>query len=340
MSYCLHLSPADQFRQRQSTLHNAILRDLHPVYRIKKLESHHAAFGISRSYVITLRKDPARSMKERVTAFHDCLRRHMATCEVLLCLNQCYTIEGPSYSLTYVLEGYGKAPNQIGYTQDGHPCVALLRRMGGDVALRYLKNCSDIEYEDLRVRMHFIEMRRAYPNPSARMAASARITRWQREQWFDFRYSDIGTFGSDIFFHLEMPHHPDSSLSALKIDEDAAMFLLSFIADIYPLIWRNYYEDNLFTPLQLQQMLHRIRWGRELILYHTFSDHLKPYIKYFNPYCLHNFTYVKGQWTDVEILYSYRHEVVKLFDAFLRWAEAQLDLCAGQRGAVFHIEGP
>jgi hypothetical protein len=141
---------------------------MQPTWKIRCLYFSFHARNQSCAYAVTIRKDFTASFAERNARFYECLQKNLAHGETLLCDNQCYTVVGEFYRLTYVLEGYKKHPNQIGYVEAGQPCVSLLRRMSAEEAFRWMKDYRE-EGKLVQAQMNLAEMMRNYPNPSQRL---------------------------------------------------------------------------------------------------------------------------------------------------------------------------
>ena len=71
-------------------------------------------------------------------------------------------------------------------------------------------------------------MMNAYPNPAQRFVESVKITKWQRKQVFDIRYSGFGYYGSEILFHVVADdfYQNAANVSVLKIEEESASFII------------------------------------------------------------------------------------------------------------------
>ena len=166
-------------RSRQQALHRAILRDMQPIWKIRCLYVSFHARNQSCAYAVTIRKDFTASFAERNARFYECLQKSLVYGETLLCENQCYTVVGEFYRLTYVLEGYKKHPNQIGYVEAGQPCVSLLRRMSAEEAFRWMKDYRE-EGKLVQTQMNLAEMVQKYPNPSQRLIQIVKTAKRER----------------------------------------------------------------------------------------------------------------------------------------------------------------
>lgn len=330
-------------RQRVLVLQNAIMAFMKPVWRMRRLPFRSEDHCQERIYVITLRKDRRKSFSERVEEFSQCLKDHLSEGETLLCRDRSFVIKGKLYQITYILEGYKKHADRIGYMESGEAKTVLMRRISTDEAFRWMKSCTRGEIGDIWERMNFREMVCAYPNMADRFAASVNITKWQRKQPFRIRYSGIGYYGSEILFHVL----PDDSrfyydVSVLKIEECSAEFILPFVEDVYDEIYERYYEENHLSPGMWRKIMLQLKWAKNLILHDILNEELQPYLARFdkNFFC-DDFKRPAGNYTASQIFYAHRHEIAGLYDAFIRWSEAQFRCYSTTcSDLIFNIQGP
>ncbi len=330
-------------RLRQQVFHNEILNTMKPVWKIQKVSSYSDERDKSCDYVVTLKKDPKNSFEDRIKEFYRCLSNRLADDEELRCEDRCYKIVGKWYQITYTLEGYKKHANRIGYKSC---CTGLLKRMGTDEAFRWLKGCSEKEVNDVFKRMNFNEMQRAYPNPADRFVASVNITKWQRKQLFDIRYSGIGYYGSEIIFHVVPDdfYQDSANISVLKIEEESASFILPFVDDIYPDFYTRYYLEENHLPIEMWgRIVDRLEEAKKLILHDTFAPELTPYIDRFNLYVLahSDADYAAVRNNPCEFLYEHRYDVAYLYDVFIQWSKSQFEEYWNTGdGRLLNIQGP
>ncbi len=330
-------------RNRQQMLNNAILNDMKPVWNIRRVEFLSEKTEKSCSYVVTIRKDSNTSFAERNVQFYECLKKNLHNKEKLFCKNKQYSIVGEWYTINYVLEGYKKHPDKIGYVENGVPCVSLLRRMSVVEACRWTKNCTDTEINDIQARMHFREMKDRYPNTAQRFVESVKITKLQRKQLFDIRYSNIGYYGSEILFHVvpDSYYENDDEISVLKIDESSASFILPFINDIYPYFYERYYlEKNHISEQMWKRIIDRLEEAKKMILYDTFSPDLKSYIEEFDLYVFDDYEKSKHNTETAKFVFEHRYEIASFYDIFVEWSNAQFRTHSYCSGLMFNIQGP
>ena len=330
---------------RQQEIHRIISNEMKPLWKIRRIESSYEERDKACSYVVTICKNPQVSFEERNKQFYQLLQENLRDDESLICENQCYTISGEWYEISYVLEGYKKHPDKIGYVEKWYgeyrPKVSLLHRMGADTAFRWLQENAPEEKVRVQERMLASEMRNRYPNPGERFVE---ISKWQKKQVFNIKY---GKYGGEFSFHV-VPNNVYSnrnSISCLGLDCEAASFLLAFIHDVCPDVYERYYDCNHISSQTWKRIIDRIRDAKDMILHDTFNSALQPYIKRFNLYIFENIN-EPDCWgniscmDDAQLVYAHRYQIADLLDAFVQWSEAQLETYAYDSGLMFNILGP
>lgn len=172
------------------------------MWNIRKTSTYENERDKSTSYSVTLKKIPSASFLDRTRDFYNCLSNNLKDGEKLVCEDRSFSVVAKWYTITYVLEGYKKHANMVGYYENGYARQELTHRMSVEEAYKWMDCCSDVEKKDIQKRMNFREMEDRFPNPSDRIVNSVRITKWQRKQVFDIRYSGFGYYGSEILFHI------------------------------------------------------------------------------------------------------------------------------------------
>ncbi|MCR5690535.1 MAG: hypothetical protein K6G71_09840 [Clostridiales bacterium] len=335
-------------RIRKKELRACILRDMGPVWNIRKISSYQDEWEKSFDYTVTLRKSIEKSFLTRVTEFYDCLKGNLSEDETLVCEDRTFTVSGERYCIRFVLEGYKDQADLIGYYENGHARQDIPRRMSVEAAYKWLSQCSSLEKSDVRRRMNFREMKDRYPNPADRIVASVRITKWQRQQVFDVRYSGIGFYGSEILFHVVPDEYfqDHDSISVLKIEETSASFILPFIEDVYPYFNERYYDKNYLPTQMWSKIIDRIKAAREMVVNDTYSPELAKYIESFDL-----FVFDKGndprlwnsnkEYDPVGFVFEHRFEIAYLYEIFIQWSETQIQCYGGSGdGRMFNIQGP
>lgn len=341
-------------KQRGQSIKKLIMERMKPVWRYQKLLSYEGENAKYSSYVVTLRKIPATSFEERTLQFYNCLKDSLVEGEKLECKDKSFIISGTGYSITLCLEAYKKHPNMIGYIEDEMPQTALLHRMGCVNAFKWMEQCSDIEQSDIMKRLHFFEMTDRYRNPGDRFVKSVVITKRQRKEFFGVRYSGFGYYGGEILFNIvpKYTHHESHTISVLKIELCSASFILPFVSDYYPYIYKRYYcMDNHLPTEMWEKIVEKIKYAKKLILEDTFNPKLEPYIKQFNLFVLSKEKDDEKFWKSgdgyriknepVQFLHEHRYEVAHLLDIFIEWSEIQLYYYGGGcDGRMFSVKGP
>ncbi|MBR3356128.1 MAG: hypothetical protein IKG47_12410 [Oscillospiraceae bacterium] len=354
--YC---DPIDEenivFRTRMRDFRNAVLKDMNPVWKYREVASKINEREKTVYYSVTLKKDLSMSFPKRVKQFYECLQRTLLESEALICMNKSLIVSGKGYSFTYTLEGYMKSANMIGFYDNGFPEQDLIRRMGIEPAMKWVEqNATAEETEDIYSRMFFGEMVRKFPNPSDRFVHAVRITKWQRKQSLGVCYGGLGKYGAEILFHVvpEFEEEADS-ISVLKIDEDAASFILPFVKDIYPYIYKRYHSDKNHLPIEMwSEIVGHIKMAKYLILHDTFCPKLLKYISYFNLHVfanhLDNDYWKAGDGYRIKndpagFIFDHRFEIALLYETFIQWSETQIEMYRNDdygTDRMFNIMGP
>ena len=330
--------------ERAVSFYNCIQKEMHPVWRIRKIYSSQN----ERDYAVTLKKAvEKKAFSERVESFYNCLKNNLRKDEELLCKDRTFIISAKNYSLSFTLEGYKKHANMVGYYEDGRARQDILRRMSVEVASKWLNGCSTVQIEDIKERMNFREMVEKFPNPADRFVNSVRITKWLMKQIFSVRYSHLGYYGSEILFHvIPDPYFKDAeSISVLKIGEESATYILPFINDIYPYFYKRYYLTENHLPVQMwREITDRIKEAQRMIVHDTYSPELAKYIDCFDLFVLDKNDDPRiRKWSEnyspVDFVYDHRYEIAYLYEIFIQWSETQMD-CYMDRKQMFNIEGP
>lgn len=298
-------------KSRISDFTQAILSEMKPVWTIRKIGEFATDRDHDYCYVVTLRKSQTENFKDRCKAFYDCLTTHLNQEEALDTSNECFTIRGKWYSISFCLEGYKKHPDQLGYFHQGHPKTKLIRRMGCEEAFRWVQQ-SNSNLNTIMKRMNFRELERAYPNPADRFAKSVNISKWETRCGLGIRYCGIGFYGSEILFHIvpdeyyEDQYRESRHISVLAVQEGIADPILSIVEKYYPYFSQRYYMEENHLPIEM--------W-RQIV--DDAKEKRSEYIK------------------------TPRYNHARLLEIFIQWSEAQLDLyeLTGE-GRMINVQGP
>lgn len=284
-----------------------ILEKMDPVWKIRKIGVSRTEESQDYAYVVTLKKDPGKSLSLRCADFYRYLGDQLEDGEELNTDDRCFTIVGQRYRISFCLEGYKKHPDQMGYYAQGRTQTKLIGRMGCEEGFFWLKQ-NGIQLPAVLERMNFKELKRAYPNPAERFIASVKIQKWQSRSASYIRYCGIGPYGSEILFHVVPSEYyqDEREISVLAVEEDNARPILSVVSQFYPYFWDRYYLEENHLPMEMwRDIVEAARKKREECME------------------LRNFH-------DAQIL-----------DVFIRWSEAQFSLyqVTGD-GRMLNIQGP
>lgn len=326
-------------RIRERELKDRILNEAAPVWRIRKISEYQDERDKQSCYSVTLLKDINKPFTKRVKDFYECLKSNLGENEGLFSEDRSFTVHGEWYSITYVLEGYKKHANMVGYYERGYPQQGLTGRMSVEEAFKWMDGCCETEKDDIFDRMNFYEMEDVFPNPADRLACSVRLTKWLKKHVPGVRYSGIGYYGSEILFHIVPSdcYQDHKNISVLKIEEETASLILAFIQDHYPYFQARYFSEN-YIPLEmLRDIIKRIKEAKDWVLHDTYNPEYKKYIDCFDLFEL-------GASRDddsTDFVYAHRYEIAKLYEVFIQWSELQIKYF-GTSGdeRMFNIQGP
>lgn len=329
---------------REKTLKQTILKNTRALWHYNKIFSINMGNQNESAFVITVWRIKGVTFAERTKWFYECLLSALTEDETLECEDRTFKVYGTNYTMSFVFEGYKDHANMIGFVENGKESVALLHRMNTYNAIKWIEQCSKVEKDDIEARMCFTEMMLKYENPGDRLVKSVNITKWQRREIFDIRYSGFGYYGAEIVFNVVPENQMGSHISALKIEEETATFILPFIEDVYPYIYDRYNLTENYLPFAMwQKIIRRLEKVKKMIVNDTFNPDLLPYIEKFNLYVLEDentdFHTIKNN--PVQFLYEHRYQVSHLYDVLIEWSNVQLKYYWGCEGdGMINIQGP
>lgn len=281
-----------------------ILKEMDPVWWTRKIGVSRTEESQDYAFVVTLKKDPGKSFTRRCEDFYHCLSEELEPGETLNTDNECFTIVGQRYHISFCLEGYKKRPDRVGYYAQGLTQTKLMRRMGCEEGFSWLKQ-HGICLPTILDRMNFRELKQAYPNPADRFVASVKIQKWEVGSRLDIRYCGIGPYGAEVLFHA-VPSQNEQEISALAVAEDNARVILSVVEKFYPYFGPRYYLEENHLPIEM--------W-RDIVK-----------------------TAQKAREACVELRNFHDAQIL---DVFIRWSQAQLSQywdCGTSR--MLNIQGP
>ena len=228
------------------------------IWRFRKLYKQNIDDAPEAAYVLTLNKNREMTLYERTKAFFHLLKSLLNKDEKLSIQDQCFTIVGPWYSITYTIEAYRKNADTRCYMYHDTARIEKLHRISCEKVFKWIKDHPGKRYStyfDIIERVFFTEMVYKYRNPADRFCASFNITKALQKEKLDIDYSIFQGFGAQIMFH-KVPNQfcllPDErcrdSISALKIGEELATFILPFVTEEYPYFYERYYLTDNHIP--------------------------------------------------------------------------------------------
>ncbi len=159
-------------RIRERELQSGIKKEILRLWKVRKIHERIGADGMYSCYSVTLLKDPEVPFIERVNGFYGFLKKNALDCERVENEERCFSVYYGFYSIGFVLEGYKKHSDTVGFIEEGVAKKDLMRRMGVEEAVKWMdRNCSDREKKNIQERMDLTEMIDDYPNPSDRFVA-------------------------------------------------------------------------------------------------------------------------------------------------------------------------
>lgn len=161
-------------KERAKQLNDAIFQRYLEIFTIRSLDVAERQPENTRYRVISLKKDYRKTAEERTQIIYETLKNNLVEGELLLTDNRCFTIKGRDYEIIYCIESYKKNADKIWYIENGVPCSSFIRRMGCELAFKWLKDNKE-HRKIVGERMYFEAMRKAYPNPADRFIASVNI---------------------------------------------------------------------------------------------------------------------------------------------------------------------
>ena len=152
-------------RTRVRTLNELIMQSDKDIWRLRRLQ----ITSNSSSYVLILRKNST-SLIQRSEWFYSLLQSSLQSGEILSAENECFTIRGQGYAITYSIEAYKESSDKICYVEDGAACTRLMRRTPTEIAFKQTQAMKEIHQTKIQVLMASEEWMTKYPNPAERFA--------------------------------------------------------------------------------------------------------------------------------------------------------------------------
>ena len=251
--------------------------------------------------------------------------------------------------MIYVLEGYKKHADRIGYVLWRQAQTELLHRMGCEEVFRILsKSRRDIR-EEFFNRMSILELTEKYPNPADRFVSIFTTERQQAKQKLQIecgtKYSPCERFGNGFEFHLlltgSIQNHEE--LSWLRMDHYAASFILPFIAEFFPPMDDRYYEESHIAIQTWEKITERVREARDMILLDTANPAVSCHYDRFILSALSKDWETDSPYkadSKEEYVFRHRYEIARFYDYFIEWSESQIGWRITWPGAMIVVQGP
>ena len=171
-------------RERARQLNDVIFQTHQEIYTVRSLDIAERLLDDVRFRVVTLKWSHHKSPEERVRAIYETLKNNLLYDEELLTNNRSFTIKGKEYEIVYCIETYKKNADRIWYIENEKVCTSLTRRMGIEVAFKWLKKNPDYR-KVICERFYLDAMVKTYPNPADRFVASVNIEKYFMKQYGD-----------------------------------------------------------------------------------------------------------------------------------------------------------
>ena len=334
-------------KQRARAINDVILKEMKPVWNIRRLGFCDGKRKKVADYSVTLRKNAVVSFEKRTEAFYNLLKSVILDTETLITKNRCFVIAGKFYEISYTLEGYKNCADRIGYVSGEKVFTEFMHRMSCEVAYKWFKNNCGSDYRDYGYCMYKTEMVEGFPNPADRFVKGVEIKKQEKKEKFNVVF--CGYYGGAISFKAYFPYedyNEPEEISSLMIDDVEVGPLLKVISEFYPYLDQRFYESNHLPAEMMKDIVKKMKWVRNLIVNDTYNEELAPYIwngHYFFELIDENDEEDKKLYNEhwLDFLYKHRYEAARLYDIFIEWTEKQLEmyLCYGD-GLMFNVQGP
>lgn len=335
-------------RSRANEINGIIRKTMSSVWRLRHLGSFDSDNLKREDYCVTLKKIKGVSFEERVEEFYDLLKNAVSQNEKLFLGNRCFTIKCGLYSISYTLEGYKKNADRIGYMSDGVPLAEVMNRMSCETAFKLYCKMGNINAGRRKPGfcMYKQEIVDAFPNPADRFVIGTQIRRYENKEKYKIRYD--GCYGGAVsFFPVPNPYNLNYETSGLHIEETDAIPLLDIIRHFYPYFSTRYYGCPNIIPFEMMiDITGKMKYVKQLILNDTYSEELKPYVNhktFMYASVMNDVEYDRrfNEDTYLDVVYEKRYEVIRIYDVFVNWVEAQIRTYDDyQSGLSFDMKGP
>ena len=152
-------------RTRVRSLNELLMHSDKDIWRLRRL----FITINSSSYVLILRKNST-SLIQRTELFYNLLQSNLQSGEILSTANECFTICGAGYTITYSIEGYKESSDKICFFEKGVAYTRLLRRTPIEIAFKQTRDWNEKHQTKIQELMESVEWIEKYPNPAERFA--------------------------------------------------------------------------------------------------------------------------------------------------------------------------
>jgi hypothetical protein len=332
-----------EYSNRIAEINNKIMTNTPGAYKLRRI-SYDGYF-----YVLTLKKIQGSSFLSRVELFYNTLLSLLNPNEILNADGENFCVVSKSYKIIYNVEGYKKNADLVG-AFEGNKCIArYLKRMGTEKAFSFYKQLDLEKQKDILARMNFTELKHCYQNLASRFVASLKITNALAKTGLNIRYSDIGYYSSEILFHIipETIYVESKSISVLKIEEETATFILPIVNEFYQDFYDNYYlTENRVPAYIIKEIKTKIEKYKCDFVDGNVAEFCEKYLTFLNLYIFKSYNTFYNV-DDIMIkdnpqgfLLKHREKVIKIFDIFIKWTDAQYKHYDISENVYFNIQGP
>ena len=275
--------------------------------------------------------------------FKECIRRFdsilrelaNALGDEVYCRNGCFFVCRKDASFRFVLEGVGKSPEWIGWMEDGEPKVHRLNRCGIWKTRKAIAKMPKGEMEHIRSRLHYSEALVADSqerNLADRFVNSYKLSKVIACHELDIVYGEHpDSPHSEVMFWLSYDgawYYPMmDDMSTIRFgDEDKASVILDIMGEVIPSYWKHYYEDFYVRAEEVQKIQIRMKEVREIVRRNPSDPALG---KLADRLMRSSFAYDCEEFSRTEdfdkarkeSLFKHRHDIVALYDIFIRWMD-------------------
>lgn len=327
-------SQIQRLRDRSRALREALLAQLPSCRHIRTVEDNGYD---TRGYVIALqrrRAGPSPSLADQVLRVRDILASALAEDESLNCRHRAFWVKSPVCTISFTIEAYNKHPTLSAH-MDGegdNPVVEPLGRMSTSLAFRRLREFAEEEdYRQTPVwrRMNLRNMRRRYPNPADRLAASValekRLRRIRLGLSYDAPFCERGcAFVLQAVRSIRPSAGDLTEADCLYIGDDDFNFIAPCIYDHVGMDFEYYSFLNVVGHPTWKKILQSLRRIAAITLHAPFSPEWEEHYDRCEEYLLEpeedsdSLPDKNEKW----VFYTHRRRLYDFYHFIIEWLEA------------------